>query len=122
MVQVGIQVVHTDGIDTKNLHQGSISHADVTVAEGVLALVRLVAGRATGLVGDTDDLETVAGRGVDEVVAFDFHGLHGGGQSCAERDQGGLELREDLVSMGDGSASVNRGETHKHLCEKARAD
>lgn len=87
MVDVGVQVVDTDGVDTKDLHQSSITLALLRVAEGVLARHGVVAGTASWLVSHTDNLELVARVGVDEFLALDFEGLHSGDGRAGHRGQ-----------------------------------
>lgn len=91
MVLVGVQVVDTNGIDTHNLHEGSISQASFRIAEGIGA-VEGEAGAATGLVCDTDDLELVASLGVVEFIALDFQRRYGGDERRGKRDESGLNL------------------------------
>lgn len=92
MVQVGVDVVNTDGVDAENLHEGSIAHASISVGQRVLAIFRLVTSAATGLVANTNDLELVTRVGVVEFVALDLEGLDG-------HDGGGGEGRESRLDL-----------------------
>ena len=92
MVQVGVDVVNTDGVDAENLHESSIAHASISVGQRVLAIFRLVTSAATGLVANTNDLELVTRVGVVEFVALDLEGLDG-------HDGGGGEGRESRLDL-----------------------
>lgn len=92
MVLVGVQVVDTNGIDTHNLHEGSISQASLRIAEGIRAFEG-EAGASTGLICDTDNLELVASLGVVELVALDFQRRNSSDERCGKRDESGLDLR-----------------------------
>lgn len=94
VVKVGVNVVNTDGVDAESLHEGSITHASIGVGQRVLVLRGLVAGAATGLVANTNDLELVARVGVIKVVALDFEGLDGADGRGGERHQSSLDLGE----------------------------
>lgn len=72
MVDIWVQVVDSNGVDAKGLHEGGIAKADVGVAEGVLAQGRIIPRAATRLVGHADDLELLATLGVDKVVALNL--------------------------------------------------
>jgi hypothetical protein len=84
VVQAGLEVVDTDSVDllrhellsriqgnistyTQALHEGSIAQTDLAIAERVE--LRSEAGRTTGLVVDTNDLEAITVFGVDEVLS-----------------------------------------------------
>ncbi len=115
VVQVGVDIVHADGVDTQNLEQGGITQADIGVAEGVAAGLLVVAGRAAGLVGDADNLQAVAGLGVDEVLALDLKGRDGDGERCAERQERGLKLHTGWKSVpGSALTSAPVAATYKH--------
>lgn len=89
MVQVGIDVVNTNGIDTEQLHDGGITEAGVLVGQRVHSTGGRVASAAARLVCDADDLVSVTGRIVDEVAALDLDG----GDSSGHR--GGAEQAQD---------------------------
>jgi hypothetical protein len=89
MVHVGVNVVDPDGVDTKDLHESRIAKALVLVAKGVNARPGVVSGRATGLVGDADNLVPGTGGLVDEKGTLDVDGRHG----CSQR--GGANEAED---------------------------
>lgn len=80
MVQVGVDVVDTDGVDTQHLHEGSIAKAVILVAQGVYSRAGVVASRATRLVGNTHNLEAVASGVVDEERTLNIDGGYGSGQ------------------------------------------
>lgn len=94
MVNVGVNVVYPDGVHAEDLHEGCIAKALVLVAEGVDAGSRVVSGRATGLVGDTDDLVSGTSGVVDEEGTLDVDGRHGCSQGGGthEANDGSLEL------------------------------
>ena len=93
VVEGGVEVVRADGVDTHNLHEGSITSALVLVAEGIVA--GLEASRATGLVGHADNLELLASAGVVEVGSGELEGSDGA-------DGGGTEGHESIfVLFGD---------------------
>lgn len=94
MVQVGVDVVDTNGVDTQNLHQSSITKAVILVAERVDSGRGVVASRATGLVCDSHDLEAVTSGIIDEERALHVNGGDGGGQrgGANEASNGSLNL------------------------------
>jgi hypothetical protein len=92
VVYVGVDVVHTDSVDTENLEKGGIAEADIRVTQRVAAGFLVVAGRAARLIGDTDDLEAVAGLGVYKVVALDLKRLDSCSDGCAKRKKRRLNL------------------------------
>ena len=96
MVEIRAQVIDADRVHAENLHQGGIAKTVFLSAEGVEAFVGLVAARTTRLVGDADNLEAVACRGVDEGVVLDFQRRNCGSDSCAERQERRMNL--DMVS------------------------
>jgi len=103
VVQVGVKVVDSDSVDTKDLHEGGIAKTVVLVAEGVLALGRVIASSTTGLVVNTNDLESVAALGVDEVPALDLEGIDGscqGGRDGGEEAEGARELDSERKTHG----------------------
>lgn len=118
MVDVRIQVVNTDRIDTKNLHESSISHAFVFVTERISSAGRIVTGTASRLVGHTNNLEFVASLGVDEVSSLDFQRRHGADNRGPKGHEGGFDLvRMSICGVTNGNApcTVARGEwTYKH--------
>lgn len=92
MVDVGIDVVDTDSVDTEHLHESGVAKAVVLVRQRVLANVRVVARATARLVGDTDDLVAVTTVIVDEVLAIDSDDRHGSGQvGSAEEAQKDLD-------------------------------
>lgn len=97
VVQVRVDIVNTNGVDTKVLHDGSVTEAEVLVGQRVHAGGRRVARATARLVSDTNDLVTVASRIVDEVTALDFDGGDGSGQrgSTEQAQDGSEELRHD---------------------------
>ena len=95
MVDVGVKVVNTDGINTKNLHKSSISHTGFRMAQRVLSSGRVVTGTASRLVGHTNNLEFVASIGVDEVGSLDLQRRNG----IDDRGPKGQESRLDLNRM-----------------------
>lgn len=107
MVHVGVNVVDPDGVDAEDLHEGCIAKALVLVAEGVDAGARVVPSRATGLVGDTDNLVSGAGGVVDEKGTLDVDGRHGCSQGGGtnEAEDGSLDL-QSLVSVALGDQPV----------------
>lgn len=100
MVHIRINVVHTNGVDAQNLHESSIAKALVLVAKRVDARARVVPSRATGLVGDTDDLVPGASGVIDEKGTLDVDGRHGCSQGggANEAKDGSLDL-QSLVSV-----------------------
>lgn len=91
MIDVGIQVVDTDGIDAHNLHESSISHARLGLTERIRA--RVCKGRAAAwLVSNANDLELVASLGVVELIALDIKGRNGNGQRRSKRVESKLNL------------------------------
>ena len=97
MVDIGVQVVNADGVDTKNLHESGIALALLGVAQGVLAGIRVVAGAASRLVGHTNDLELVTGIRVDEVLALNLERLKGADGRGGQGHESRLELTSMLV-------------------------
>jgi hypothetical protein len=85
VVDVGVQVVDTDGVDAHDLHESSISKASSRVTERVRAVL-LEARAATGLIGDANNLELVASLGVVELVALDFQSRDSSSERRGERD------------------------------------
>jgi hypothetical protein len=96
VVDVGVQVVDTDGIDAHDLHEGSISETRSGIAEGIRAVL-LEARAATGLIGNSNNLKLVAGLGVVELVALDLHRRNGSNERRGERDESRLDLEQKLV-------------------------
>lgn len=80
MVQIGVDVIDTNGVHAQNLHESSITKAVILVAERVHSRLGFVSSRATGLVCDSHDLETVASGVVDEERTLHINGGHGSGQ------------------------------------------
>lgn len=97
VVDIGAQVVHTDGVDTEHLEQSSVTLANLSVRERVLAVGGIVARAATDLVGHTNDLELITTVGIDEAVAVDGQSGHSGSKSCAQGDKSRLKLYWLLV-------------------------
>lgn len=91
VVQVGVQVVDTDGVGTETLEEGSIAHADISVAEGILVVLGIVASAAANLVVETNDLELLAALGY-EGIALDGEGLDGSSQGRTKCDEGRVNL------------------------------
>lgn len=89
MVHVGVNVVDPDGVDAQNLHESSITETLILVAQRVDAGTWVVSGRATGLVGNTNNLVSSAGGVVDEERPLDIDG----GDSCSQR--GGANEAKD---------------------------
>lgn len=99
MVQVRIDVVHTNGVDAKHLHDGSITEAKVFAGEWVYAAGGRVSSASSRLICDTDDLITITCRIIDEVIALDFdrgnsRSQSGGAEQAEERS---CELQKDMV-------------------------
>lgn len=94
MVHVGVDVVDPDGVDAEDLHEGGIAKTLVLVAEGVDAGAWVVSGRATGLVGDTNNLVPGTSDVVDEKGTLDVDGRHGCSQGggADEAKDGSLDL------------------------------
>lgn len=82
VVGVGVEIIDTDSVDTKHLHEGRIAKAGALVRERVTGTGPVEARAATRLVGNADNLEAVASGLVGEVAALDLDGRHGGGQRC----------------------------------------
>ena len=99
MVDVGVKVVNTDGINTKNLHKSSISHTGLRMAQRVLSSGRVVTGTASRLVGHTNNLEFVASIGVDEVGSLDLQRRNGIDDRGPKGQKSGLDLKRMSVSM-----------------------
>lgn len=96
MVQVGVDVVDTDGVHTQHLHESGIAKAVGLVAQRVYSRLGLVAGRTAGLVCDSHDLEPGTGVLVDEERALHINGGHGSGQrgSADEAKDSSLNLEK----------------------------
>lgn len=98
VVEGWVDIVHSDGIDTEPLHESRISQADLAVGERILSRLWLVSRRSAWLIGNTDDLEALAGLLNNEIRALDGEGLDGRGDlgelsaECEERD-GGLGIK-----------------------------
>lgn len=94
MVHVGVNVVDPDGVDAEDLHESCIAKTLVLVAERVDAGSWVVSGRATGLVGDTNDLVSGASGVVDEKGTLNVDGGHGCSQGggADEAKDGSLDL------------------------------
>lgn len=94
MVHVGVNVVDADSVDTEDLHESCIPKTLVLVAKRVDTGTWVVSGRATRLVGDTNDLVSGTSGIVDEKGTLDVDGRHccsqGGGAN--EAKNGSLEL------------------------------
>lgn len=87
MVQVGVEVVHANGVDAHDLQKSRITQAGIGITERVLARLGVVSSTTAGLVGNTNKLEFVT-VGVDKVGSLDgerLDGSHGGGGEGHER-------------------------------------
>lgn len=88
VVQVWVDVVNTNGVDTQHLHDGGVTKAGVLFGQRVHSIVRRVASAAARLVCDANDLVSVTSRIVDEVAALDLDGGNSSGQrGSAEKAQ-----------------------------------
>jgi hypothetical protein len=122
VIDIRVKVVDADGVDTKNLHESSISHAFILVAQGVLPRGRVVAGTASRLVGHTNNLELVASFGVDEVSSLDLQRRNGTHNRGPEGHESGVDLNRMLMSLWCNKKQcamhmhvlVARGSTYKH--------
>lgn len=92
MVCVGIEIIHANGVDAKNLHKSSIAHTGIDIGEGILAFLNLVSGAATRLVANTNHLEALASFGDVELIALDFDRLDGGDDRGRQGHESGLDL------------------------------
>lgn len=94
MVQVRINIVDTNSVDTEALHQRSITETDLGVGERILAVFWVVSRGSSWLVGDTDNLEALASGLDNEIWTLD-----------GERGEGRCELsakaEERDRSLGD---------------------
>ena len=97
MVDIGIEVVHANGVDAEDLHQGSITLALLRVAQRILAGFGVVTSAASRLVSHTNDLELVASVGVDEVLALNLERLKGADGRGGQGHESRLELTSMLV-------------------------
>lgn len=88
VVQVGVEVVDANGVDTHDLQKSGITQAGIGIAERILARLGVVSCTAAGLVRNTNKLELVAVI-VNEVGSLDrerLDGSHdGGGKSHKSR-------------------------------------
>lgn len=104
MVDIRVKVVDADGVDTKNLHECSITLALLRVAQRVNASLGVVASTASRLVGHTDNLELVASVGVNELLALNLKGLdssNGRGSQGAQGHEGRLEQHGGIPLLQD---------------------
>lgn len=99
MVQIGVEVIDADGVDAENLHESSITQASIGISKGILALLRLVAGAAAGLVANTNHLEAVASVGNVEFISLDFDGLDGGDNRGGQGHESGLDLKRAHIRL-----------------------
>lgn len=89
MAQVRVDVVDSNGIHTQELHKGSVSETGVFVGQGIRR--KVVASTTARLVGDANDLVSVASDIVDKVVALDVDRRDGSGQrGGADKTKQGL--------------------------------
>lgn len=87
VVQVGVEVVHANGVDAHDLKKSRITQAGFGVAERVFARLGVISSTTAGLVGNTNKLELVA-VSVDKVSSLDGERLdssHSGGGEGHER-------------------------------------
>lgn len=75
VVEVGINVVDTNGVHTQDLHQGSVSKAAIFVGQRIGGSI--VTSTATRLVGNTNDLIAVASGIVDKKISLHVNGGNG---------------------------------------------
>ena len=94
VVGIGVEVVNTNGVDSKNLHQSGVSQAGVRVAKRVA--IAGVSRAATRLVSHADNLKLLAGGAVDEVGPLDLHL----GDSRHERSRKGHDGGRELDVKG----------------------
>lgn len=99
VVDIGVKVVDADGVDTKNLHESSISHTLILVAQRVLSRGRVVTGTTSRLVGHTNNLELVASFGVDEVSSLDFQRRNGAHDRGPKGHESGVDLECMSISL-----------------------
>ena len=94
VVQVGIQVIHANSVDTENLHESCIPHTLVLVAERILSFLGVVSSTTTGLVGHANNLESLASLGIHKVVSLDLERSDSSNPSDRGREghKGGFEL------------------------------
>lgn len=92
VVHVGINIVDSNGVDAQNLHESRIAKTLVLVAQRVDAGTWVVPGRATRLVGDTDDLVSSASDVVDEEGSLDIDGRDGCSQGSGADEANGCSL------------------------------
>jgi hypothetical protein len=71
-------------LPTELLHQRSISQAHLAIAQGIGSGGGIITRASTGLVCDTDNLESLARLGIDKVRALDDERLNSGGEAEAQ--------------------------------------
>ena len=91
VVGVRVEVVNTDSVHTKNLHERSITQASIGVGKRIFPSLGVISCATTRLVGHANDLELVA-IGIDKVVARD-------GERLNRRDGGGAEGHKSRLKL-----------------------
>ena len=99
VVRIGVEVVDTDSVDAENLEQGGITEALVGIRQGVVARRLVVGSGAARLIINADNLEAVASRGVDKVLALNLKRLDSRGDGCAKRKESRVNLESVQVSI-----------------------
>jgi hypothetical protein len=97
VVEVGVQIVDSNSVDTKNLQQGGVTAADLAVRERILAVAGIIPSASTDLVGHTNNLKLIASVGVDKAAALDGKCRNSSGERGAQGDKSGLKLFRLLV-------------------------
>jgi hypothetical protein len=99
VVDIGVQVVNTDSIDTENLHESSITQALLLVTQRVLARLGVVSGTAPRLVGHSNDLEGIAVI-IDKASSVNLERLDCRDSRGTERHECRLDLEEISCELG----------------------
>ena len=93
VVEVGAEIVGADSVDAELLHEGSVATAASAIRQGILTILRLVAGFAARLVGHANDLKLFASARVDKGVALNVERRDSSDHMSSRQDgQSGREL------------------------------
>lgn len=96
MIEIGVQVVDTDSIDTQALHQSSISHTHIAITQWIDTTSWIEARTSTRLVCDTQQLESISCDRIDKISALDLDSLNSERGFGAQREKRELDLKKIL--------------------------
>jgi len=95
----GIDIVDANGVDTELLQNDGIAKTGIAVAQNIVARLVVKGSLTTGLVVNTDNLQTLLGNRVYEGNSADIGGLEGTGRACEESRSEGPGLVAQLAQL-----------------------